>query len=89
MPIHFDADNRQVFVDFIGGDIVAGLCGDDDGNADCIGIAESPQRGVPSELVPDDVNAGTPAVVLRFQTREAFDSFFLLLMQYRTERFKT
>ena len=88
MPIHFDVDNRQVFVDFVGGDIVAGLCATDDVHPDCIGITEAPQPGISSELVPKDMDTGAPAVVLRFHTREALDSFLLLLAQYRTEKFK-
>ena len=82
MPIHFDSQNQQVFVDFLGGDILASVCGEEGGNLDWIGIEEAPCRGTPGQSLPADMPETPPPVLLRFQTRAALDSFIMVLAQY-------
>jgi hypothetical protein len=89
MPIHFDAENQQVFVDFTGGDILALICGEDERHLDCVGIEEAPYRGASGQSLPNDLrDTQIPPVLLRFQTRAALDNFIIVLAQYRDMRFK-
>jgi len=88
MPIHFDQENQQVFVDFIGGDIAVCIGGDEGKKPDWIAIEEAPYRGTPGQSLPADMPASeTPPVLLRFQTREALDSFIMVLAQYHDLHF--
>ncbi len=90
MPIHFDSENQQVFVDFLGGDILVCIGGEDDGKLDWIAIEEAPYRLTPGQPVPQDMlEAETaPPVLLRFQTRAALDEFIMVLAQYHDRHFR-
>jgi hypothetical protein len=88
MPIHFDAENQQVFVDFTGGDIIAAIGGEDDQHLDWIGIEEAPYRGTPGQSLPANMPETKPPVLLRFQTRAALDNFIFVLAQYHDMHFK-
>lgn len=86
MPIHTDSETGQIPVEFAGGDLIAGLCGNEDGEIDTIGIAEANVIGSPGEIARED-SSGDPAVLLRFHSREALECFIAVLIDYREERF--
>lgn len=87
MPIYFDAQNQQVQVDFAGGDIIAGPCGDDENTPDAIGIIEASVSGASGDLA-DDIEVEAPTVVLNFHTKESLDSFISVLEEYRALKFQ-
>jgi hypothetical protein len=86
MPISFNTEEEQVCVDFTGGDIIAGLCGEEEDCPDSVGISESPVVGKSGALVPEEVEAA-PAIVLKFHTQASLDSFIGVLLDLRKEKF--
>ena len=87
MPIFFDNENQQVQVEFSGGDIIAGNCGEDEDNPECVGITEAPVSGKSGDIA-DDVDVSTPTVVLTFHTKQSLDSFITVLVEHRARKFK-
>ncbi len=86
MPIHIDPQTGEVIVHFIGTDIVTGLCGNEAGEVDSVGIAVVDRPGEPGQPVPEDLEA-EPFIYLRFETRAALESFMSVLEEYKQEKF--
>ncbi len=86
MPIHIDSETGEVTVHFIGTDIIAGLCGNEAGEVDSVGIAAVDKPGEPGQPAPEDLEA-EPFLYLRFETPAALESFMSVLEETKQEKF--
>jgi len=86
MPISFNPDTNQTTIEFAGGDMIAGLCGNENGEVDSVGISEAYIPGKSGDLASGD-SCSDPSVLLSFSTREALESFIAVLTDFRDEKF--
>lgn len=87
MPIFIDEENQQVQIEFTGGDIIVGNCGDDEDTIDCFGIVEAPVNGNSGDSA-DHLEVEAPTVILTFHTKESLDSFINALVEHRAKKFQ-
>lgn len=85
MPIHFHSHPEQVQIEFLGGDLIVGLCGDDEEGI-AVGIGEAPRSGVIGEAIGDELET-PPSVYLSFHSAASIDTFIRTLRDYREHRF--